>query len=79
MLGQVPYSKAQFWQTILVSFLLIALNPPSCPAEPLAADLAAAKEDKREAPAAVSVEEDADPEGKWGLVIFGHRSMYIMH
>ena len=77
MLGRVPYSKAQIWQTILVSFLLVVFNTPSCPAAALAADEAAAKEDKREAPAAAPVEDYADAEGNTALNVFGICTTFV--
>ena len=78
MVGRVPYSRAHFWQTILVSFLLVVFNPPSCTAEALVADEAAANEDKREAPAAVSAAEDAVPGGKTALNVFRIRITLLL-
>ena len=70
MLNKVPYSKAQFWHAILISFTFVTVSQLSSSVDALPADQDATKHEEVEIPKS-SVENDGE-EGKRGVLCVNH-------
>ena len=71
MLNKVPYSKAQFWHAILISFTFVTVSQLSSSVDALPADQDATKHEEVEIPKS-SIENDGE-EGERGILRVNHK------